>query len=89
MKEIPKLSRFDAVKILWIDAHSEDGWISKDKYEDVKKQDMIVETIGYYLDHDDKWLRICFGRALWDGVPNFVINVFSIPRVNIKNVIVL
>ncbi len=85
---LPPLKQYDFIEVDWIDANSprEEGWLPKDAYEEWKKEDMIVKSVGQFLESDKKFLRLSFGRAIFNGETHFLILPFAIPLVNIKKI---
>jgi hypothetical protein len=59
--KIPEFDRKDAIEIMWLDTvtpkHS--GWFGKDEYAAFRDTVMLMRNVGMYLDHDDKYIRLC------------------------------
>jgi len=71
---LPKLKKYDLIKVTWLDSFETGSPYWKDEYEVDIETGATVESIGYYLDHGKKWLAVCSGHF-----EEMVMGLFYIP----------
>jgi len=57
-----KLNKYDIIEITWLDSHSRHGWMSPSEVQEwIKdaKDKMTIKTIGYFIQQDKNFIRIC------------------------------
>jgi len=73
--QIPKYKKYDVLRVVWIDAFTNDSpWSESDAA--VKEQGQyIVQTVGFYLGQDKEYMRLSMSRGNKDDTCMF----FNIP----------
>ena len=58
--KIPKLKKYDAVRVKWLDSYAPEGsW--HDEGEIDTSHGVEIESVGYYLEKSQDWLAVCMG----------------------------
>lgn len=72
------------VHVTWIDAHAEDGWISREDLSD--SGDCIVESVGFWLPPTKGGKQGHVSLALTWSEDDMIHSVFHIPQDMVKSV---
>ena len=74
--KIPKLKKYDVVKIKWIDSYTiaSGAWIDEEEID--SEGDGHIESVGYYLEKSQTQLILC--QSYYKGQGN-IQGGFSIP----------
>ena len=75
------------IEVIWRDSHGiTQIWTSEEELSERKKEDLLIKSIGYFLDEDKKFIRIHGGCYIGDKYKQQYSRILAIPKGCIKKI---